>query len=659
MGSTCCHTKFQSSSYGKMMKLSIAELCLEQGSSALVLQKQSVSQQEQSQMVAPLPLPLLGKESQTPSKLEAMKQQIQILQLESIKAGSDQMEEQVNTPNGEIKLSRNISIESEQLNINNKDIRSTNQQETNLLQLSPIQLDSAMNLPQQSPSPLKKNGQRKESLTVEQYNNTTFTSPRIKTTNRQIQDQSASPTKKSIGSMSSLTVRMGIELFVNLKKASINKVYTFGQVLGQGAFGKVWKVTHKTTGLIRAMKQIKKSELIKEDEQKLFQEMHILKNLDHPHIVKLYELYQDQNNYYMITEYLSGGELFERIKKMQVFTEKRASELIRQILLAINYCHDQKIVHRDLKPENVLFSGPEPDLNLKIIDFGCSRRFNTSKMTKRLGTPYYIAPEVLGHNYTEKCDIWSCGVILYILLCGYPPFTGKTEQEIFEKVKLGRLKFPNEEWEFVSKEAKHLIQKMIQVDVNLRYSAPQALNDPWFQKHATNQPINKKVLDNLSQFQATSEFRTAIVQYIISQMTNHKEIEDLQHTFQSLDVNRDGVLSKEELIQGYKRIMKNQEQAEQQAERILEEIDKNFSGQIDYSEFIMASINQSKILSQKKIEQAFRIFDLDGDGYITKQEVEDVMGTLNQDVWQLFLQETDHNQDGKISYQEFLKLFSK
>ncbi|CAD8153610.1 unnamed protein product [Paramecium octaurelia] len=650
MGSTCCHTKFQSSTY---------ELCLEQGSSALVLQKQSVSQQEQSQMVAPLPLPLLGKESQTTTKLEAMKQQIQILQLESIKPGSDLMEEQVNTPNGEINLSRNISIESEQLNINNKEIRSPNQQETNLLQLSPIQLDSAMNLPQQSPSPLKKNGQRKESLTVEQYNNTTFTSPRIRTTNRQIQDQSASPTKKSIGSMSSLTVRMGVELFVNLKKASINKVYTFGQVLGQGAFGKVWKVTHKTTGLIRAMKQIKKSELIKEDEQKLFQEMHILKNLDHPHIVKLYELYQDQNNYYMITEHLSGGELFERIKKMQVFTEKRASELIRQILLAINYCHDQKIVHRDLKPENVLFSGPEPDQNLKIIDFGCSRRFNTSKMTKRLGTPYYIAPEVLGHNYTEKCDIWSCGVILYILLCGYPPFTGKTEQEIFEKVKLGRLKFPNEEWEFVSKEAKHLIQKMIQVDVNLRYSAAQALNDPWFQKHATNQPINKKVLDNLSQFQATSEFRTAIVQYIISQMTNHKEIEDLQHTFQSLDVNRDGVLSKEELIQGYKRIMKNQEQAEQQAERILEEIDKNFSGQIDYSEFIMASINQSKILSQKKIEQAFRIFDLDGDGYITKQEVEDVMGTLNQDVWQLFLQETDHNQDGKISYQEFLKLFSK
>ncbi|CAK62290.1 unnamed protein product (macronuclear) [Paramecium tetraurelia] len=641
MGTTCCHANFQSSSY-------------EQGSSALILQKQSVSQQELNQMVAPLPL---GKESQTPTKLEAMKQQIHFLQLESIEARNALVEVQQNKKKEEQDLTRKVSIDSEQQNIYIKEVRSPNQTEVNLLQLSPIELDSGFNLPQQSPSPQKKKCRRKESLNVEQYNNTTFTSPRIYTTNRQIQDSSASPTKKSIGSVSSLTIRMGVELFVNLKKGSLNKVYTIGQVLGQGAFGKVCKVTHKTTGLIRAMKQIKKSELIKEDEQKLFQEMNILKNLDHPHIVKLYELYQDQTNYYMITEYLSGGELFERIKKMQVFTEKRASELVHQILLAINYCHEQKIVHRDLKPENILFSGPEPEQNLKIIDFGCSRKFNTSKMTKRMGTPYYIAPEVLGQNYTEKCDIWSCGIILYILLCGYPPFTGKTEQEIFEKVKSGRLRFPNEEWDLISKEAKQLISKMIQVDVNLRYTASQALSDPWFQKHSTNLPINKKALDNLSKFQATSEFRTAIVQYIISQMTNHREIQDLQYTFQSLDVDKDGVLSKEELIQGYKKIMKNQEQAEQQAERILEEIDKNLSGQIDYSEFIMASINQSKVLSQKKIEQAFRIFDLDGDGYITKQELEDVMGTLNQDVWQLFLQETDHNQDGKISYQEFQKLF--
>ncbi|CAD8119762.1 unnamed protein product [Paramecium sonneborni] len=467
-----------------------------------------------------------------------------------------------------------------------------------------------------------------------------------------------SPSRKpSMASVGSLSVKIGVELFVNLKKQSITKVYTLGQVLGQGAFGKVWKVTHKTTGLIRAMKQIRKQELIKEDEQKMFSEMNLLKNLDHPNVVKLYELYQDSNNYYLITEYLCGGELFERIKKMNSFSEKRASDLMRQILMAVVYCHDQKIVHRDLKPENVLFSGTEPEALLKVIDFGCSRRFNTQKnMTKRLGTPYYIAPEVLNHNYNEKCDVWSCGVILYILLCGYPPFTGKNENEIFEKVKLGKIKFPIEEWDTISREAKNLIQRMLQVDVNSRYSASQALNDPWIQKHAPNTQINKKVLENLAQFQAKSEFRSAIVQYIISQMTTNKELEDLQRTFQSLDKNKDGVLNKAELVEGYTKILKSREQAEEYVEKIISKLDKNQSGVIEFNEFLMAAINEEKIIPIKKVEQAFKIFDSDGDGYISKQEIEEIMGELNADVWKLFLEETDGNNDGRISYEEFYKL---
>ncbi|CAD8206359.1 unnamed protein product [Paramecium octaurelia] len=463
--------------------------------------------------------------------------------------------------------------------------------------------------------------------------------------------------KESMASVGSVSVKIGVELFVNLKKQSITKVYTLGQVLGQGAFGKVWKVTHKTTGLIRAMKQIRKSELIKEDEQKMFSEMNLLKNLYHPNIVKLYELYQDSNNYYLITEYLSGGELFERIKKMNSFTEKRASDLMRQILMAIVYCHEKKIVHRDLKPENVLFSGTEPDALLKIIDFGCSRRFNSQKnMTKRLGTPYYIAPEVLNHNYNEKCDVWSCGVILYILLCGYPPFTGKNENEIFEKVKIGKFKFPIEEWDSISREAKSLIQRMLQVDVTSRYSASQALSDPWISKHSPDTQINKKVLENLGQFQAKSEFKAAIVQYIISQMTTNKELEDLQKSFQSLDKNKDGVLNKAELVEGYTKVLKNKEQAEEYVEKIISKIDKNQSGVIEFNEFLMAAINEEKILSIKKVEQAFKIFDSDGDGFISRQEIEEVMGELNADVWNLFLNETDGNNDGKISYEEFSKL---
>ena len=178
-------------------------------------------------------------------------------------------------------------------------------------------------------------------------------------------------------------------------------------MLGQGAYGKVWKVTHKTTGLVRAMKQLKKSALIKEEEERLLQEMKILRYLDHPNVVKLFELYQDEQNYYLITEFLSGGELFNRIKKEQFFSECRAAELMRQILLAVAYCHEMEIVHRDLKPENIIFTSEAQDSSLKIIDFGTSRKMNGKNMTKKLGTvcsfhiyyyflqPFYIAPEVL------------------------------------------------------------------------------------------------------------------------------------------------------------------------------------------------------------------------------------------------------------------------
>ena len=149
----------------------------------------------------------------------------------------------------------------------------------------------------------------------------------------------------------------------------------------------MWKVTHKTSGMVRAMKSLKKSSILKEEQERLFSEMNILKNLDHPHIVKLFELYQDQKYYFLVTEYLSGGELFDRIKSLNHFSEKQAADIMKQILMAIVYCHSQKIVHRDLKPENVIFISPSPDFNIKIIDFGTSRKFDPTKtMTKRLGT---------------------------------------------------------------------------------------------------------------------------------------------------------------------------------------------------------------------------------------------------------------------------------
>lgn len=160
-------------------------------------------------------------------------------------------------------------------------------------------------------------------------------------------------------------------------------------------------------------------------------EVEIMKHMDHPHIVKVYEFFENENHIFIVMELLENGELFDKIKQAQHFSESQAKKSIREILEAVNYLHKKKIVHRDLKPENILFSKNDV---LKIADFGTSKFFSKTKMKKTHGTPYYIAPEVINGHYNEKCDVWSIGVIMYILLSGYPPFNGPNDEQIMEAV---------------------------------------------------------------------------------------------------------------------------------------------------------------------------------------------------------------------------------
>lgn len=205
---------------------------------------------------------------------------------------------------------------------------------------------------------------------------------------------------------------------------------------------------------------------------------------DHPNIIKVYEFYQDPRFFYMVIELCTGGELFERIQNEHNFNEKTAAKIMYQVLSAVNYCHKNKVVHRDLKPENVMYESLKPDSLLKLVDFGTSTVFDPKeKMKQKIGTPFYIAPEVLDQKYDEKCDIWSCGVIMYILLCGRPPFGGQNDQQIMDKVKEGEVSFEAQEWEKVSKDAKNLILNMLNKDPNHRYSADQCLQDHWIKNN--------------------------------------------------------------------------------------------------------------------------------------------------------------------------------
>lgn len=308
---------------------------------------------------------------------------------------------------------------------------------------------------------------------------------------------------------------------INENDSPLEKDYQIQETLGKGAYGKVVRALHLPSQEFRAIKIIDTRHMHKEDKFKIFQEIKILSKLDHPNIIKIYEYFNTNRNIFIVTELLSGGELFDQIIEQKKFSEVNAAKTMKEVLSAIQYCHEKKIVHRDLKPENILVE----DSTIKIIDFGTSRKFENNKMMSNShGTPYYIAPEVLLNRYNEKCDIWSCGVILYILLCGLPPFNGRTDTEIMENVKIAQFKF-GKKFDHVSKMAKDLITKMLNVNFEARPSARECLQHAWFSAKIEEIPheINHQIIENLKTFNYKSKLQEAIYKFFVNQIATKEE----------------------------------------------------------------------------------------------------------------------------------------
>jgi calcium-dependent protein kinase len=451
--------------------------------------------------------------------------------------------------------------------------------------------------------------------------------------------------------------------FIAYKKGLITNDYTLSTPLGSGSFGTVRKAVHKLTGQPRAIKILKKAD---QDENKFFLEVEILAKLSHPNIMQIFEFYDDSKNFYIVSEICSGGELFDKISEQGVFTEKETSVIIKQILSAVFYSHKNNIVHRDLKPENILLDDKSENPILKIIDFGGARYFSKNKkMSQISGTPYYIAPEVLNESYDEKCDIWSCGVILYILLCGYPPFNGESDLDIMKAVKVGKYDFPKEEWDCVSEEAKDLIKNMLKYSPKDRYSAEQCLSHKWFKKFEKSGKIsalNSNTISNIKKFHHENKLQQATLSYIVNQLITKEEKNQLLAQFQSWDKNGDGVLSRDEIFEGYKALF-GELKAKEDIDEIMESMDLDGNGTVDYNEFITATINKSKILSKQNLEATFKAFDKDGSGKIS---VDEIMGIFNQNTsveekkkFEKMINDFDANGDGEISLEEFKTLMSK
>ncbi|THU61812.1 hypothetical protein C4D60_Mb07t27210 [Musa balbisiana] len=493
------------------------------------------------------------------------------------------------------------------------------------------------------------------------------------------------------------------------KTENLKEIYSLGRKLGQGQFGTTYLCVEKATGKEYACKSILKWKLTtEEDVEDVRREIQIMHHLSgHPNVISIKEAYEDAVAVHVVMELCAGGELFDRIIQKGHYTERKAAELARVIVGVVEACHSMGVMHRDLKPENFLFVNQMEDAPLKTIDFGLSiffqpgtlllllifvsfvfryeapdasflnvlaleifdnlidtslyRRplfsFSGEIFTDVVGSPYYVAPEVLKKMYGPAADVWSAGVIIYILLSGVPPFWAETEQGIFEEVLHGSLDFQSDPWPSVSESAKDLVRKMLVRDPRRRLTAHQVLCHPWVQIDgvAPDKPLDSAVLSRLKQFSAMNKLKKMAIR-VIAEHLSEDEIAGLKEMFKMIDTDNSGHITFEELKAGLQRVGACLKESEVYA--LMQAADVDNSGTIDYGEFIAATLHLNKIEREDHLFAAFSYFDKDGSGYITQDELQQACEELGVEAVHLddMIKEVDQNNDGRVDYNEFVAM---
>ncbi|KAI5592803.1 hypothetical protein POPTR_004G207300v4 [Populus trichocarpa] len=470
-----------------------------------------------------------------------------------------------------------------------------------------------------------------------------------------------SPTKKDT------IMRRGVDnqayYVLGHKTANIRDLYTLGRKLGQGQFGTTYLCTDISTGIEYACKSISKRKLIsKEDVEDVRREIQIMHHLaGHKNIVTIKGAYEDQLYVHIVMELCSGGELFDRIIQRGHYTERKAAELTKIIVGVVEACHSLGVMHRDLKPENFLLVNKDDDFSLKAIDFGLSVFFKPGQVfTDVVGSPYYVAPEVLLKQYGPEADVWTAGVILYILLSGVPPFWAETQQGIFDAVLKGYIDFDSDPWPVISDSAKDLIRKMLCSQPSERLTAHEVLCHPWINDNgvAPDRALDPAVLSRLKQFSAMNKLKKMALR-VIAESLSEEEIAGLKEMFKAMDTDNSGAITFDELKAGLRRYGSTLKDVE--IRDLMDAADVDNSGTIDYGEFVAATVHLNKLEREEHLVAAFQYFDKDGSGYITVDELQQACAEHNMTdvLLEDIIKEVDQDNDGRIDYGEFVAMMQK
>ena len=525
-----------------------------------------------------------------------------------------------------------------------------------------------------------------------------------------------------------INIKVNAKNFIVQRTKNISEAYEKLQFLGQGAFGSVYKVVRKNSGtreIIRALKEISKKSMnvSEESKEEIKNEIEVLKNIDHPNIMKIFEFFEDENNIYLVNEFCGGGDVAGMNDKYGLFPEFFLKYVMFQVFLAISFLHSNKVVHGDIKRENIAFvyQGKKKEKNefeeffqtlfkdkdlqeelnespgienlsenaqklieeicnyeMKILDFGSAKMKKNGKLKEKLsgvtGTVYYCSPEVVKDKYDFECDEWSCGVMMYILLTGYPPFVGENEDEIFDNILKQDLNLNVPQLKNISESCKDLINQLLEKDANKRINAEDALKHDFFTsginvgnllkgKFKENSDYLKKMFNKkgtqLRGKKKSSKFRDVVIAYIALNFSEQDVEKKAKQIFMEMSGgNKHYLITKDTFVPKMEKIFKGLTKNE--IEELFDSIDENETGNIEYEELIRALTDKEKLLSDKNLKEAFNFFDKDNSGSITWNEIAEIVypeGKIPKNTIKEFLNEIgEQDENMKIDYFEFKKI---